>query len=185
MSSSLTRRIVFLNLAGLAVMLFGFLYLNQLRAGLIDAQVQALSTQGDVIAWAIATSATVENDVITLDPEKLLQLHAGQSTDSDEDDASSLAILHQPRAGRAPLAPRRHPTRTRARIYDRDGSLLLDTRTLMGASGILRADLPAATRGEAAFPGAALGLAHRLARQAGGAQHRGRGRASREGRRAR
>ena len=108
MSSSLTRRIVFLNLAGLAVMLFGFMYLNQLRAGLIDAQVQALSTQGDVIAWAIATSATVENDAITLDPDKLLQLHAGQSTDSEEDDAVLLAILHQSRAGGALAAPRRH-----------------------------------------------------------------------------
>src|SRR4051812_47688633 len=67
-SSSLTRRIVFLNLAGLAVMLFGFLYLNQLRAGLIDAQIQSLRTQGDVIALAIASTAAVENDVITLDP---------------------------------------------------------------------------------------------------------------------
>src|SRR6516165_10284440 len=67
-SSSLTRRIVFLNLAGLAVMLFGFLYLNQLRAGLIDAQIQSLRTQGDVIALAIASTAAVDSDVITIDP---------------------------------------------------------------------------------------------------------------------
>jgi two-component system, OmpR family, sensor histidine kinase ChvG len=142
MSSSLTRRIVFLNLAGLAVMLFGFMYLNQLRAGLIDAQVQALSTQGDVISWAIATSATVENDAITLDPDKLLQLHAGQSTDSEEDDASSLQFSINPEQV-APLL-RRVVTQfhTRARIYDRDGSLLLDTRTLVGLSGILHANLP-------------------------------------------
>ena len=142
MSSSLTRRIVFLNLAGLAVMLFGFMYLNQLRAGLIDAQVQALSTQGDVISWAIATSATVENDAITLDPDKLLQLHAGQSTDSEEDDASSLQFSINPEQV-APLL-RRVVTQfhTRARIFDRDGSLLLDTRTLVGLSGILHADLP-------------------------------------------
>jgi len=95
-SSSLTRRIVFLNLAGLAVMLFGFMYLNQLRAGLIDARVQSLFIQGEIIAGAIASSATVENDVITLDPDKLLQLHAGQSTDSDEDDASSLQFSINP-----------------------------------------------------------------------------------------
>ncbi len=142
MSSSLTRRIVFLNLAGLAVMLFGFMYLNQLRAGLIDAQVQALSTQGDVISWAIATSATVENDAITLDPDKLLQLHAGQSADSEEDDASSLQFSINPEQV-APLL-RRVVTQfhARARIYDRDGSLLLDTRTLVGLSGILHANLP-------------------------------------------
>ncbi|MBV8964252.1 MAG: stimulus-sensing domain-containing protein, partial [Hyphomicrobiales bacterium] len=112
------------------------------RAGLIDAQIQALSTQGDVISWAIATSATVENDAITLDPDKLLQLHAGQSTDSDEDDASSLQFSINPEQV-APLL-RRVVTQfhTRARIYDRDGSLLLDTRTLVGLSGILHADLP-------------------------------------------
>src|SRR3984957_7976711 len=120
-SSSLTRRIVFLNLAGLAVMLFGFMYLNQLRAGLIDARVQSLFTQGEIIAGAIASSATVENDVITLDPDKLLQLHAGQSTDSDEDDASSLQFSINPEQV-APLLRRVvAPTRTRARVYDRDG----------------------------------------------------------------
>jgi len=141
-SSSLTRRIVFLNLAGLAVMLFGFMYLNQLRAGLIDARVQSLFIQGEIIAGAIASSATVENDVITLDPDKLLQLHAGQSTDSDEDDASSLQFSINPEQV-APLLRRVvTPTRTRARIYDRDGTLLLDTRTLMGGSGILRSELP-------------------------------------------
>ncbi len=141
-SSSLTRRIVFLNLAGLAAMLFGFMYLNQLRAGLIDAQVQSLRTQGDVIALAIASTATDENDRITLDPDKLLQLRAGQSTDSEEDDASSLQFSINPEQV-APLLRRFFTqTRTRARLYDRDGSLLLDTRTLIGGSGILRSDLP-------------------------------------------
>jgi len=141
-SSSLTRRIVFLNLAGLAAMLFGFMYLNQLRAGLIDAQIQSLRTQGDVIALAIASTATVENDVITLDPDKLLQLRAGQSTEGEEDDASSLQFSINP-SQVAPLLRRFFTqTRTRARLYDRDGSLLLDTRTLIGGSGILRSDLP-------------------------------------------
>ena len=35
--SSLTRRIVFLNVAALAVLVLGILYLNQFRDGLIDA----------------------------------------------------------------------------------------------------------------------------------------------------
>lgn len=37
--SSLTRRIIVLNLAGLLVLVVGILYLNQWRAGLIDALV--------------------------------------------------------------------------------------------------------------------------------------------------
>ena len=59
-SSSLTRRIVVLNLAGLVALLVGFLYLNQFRQGLIQTQVQSLLTQGEIIAGAIAASATVE-----------------------------------------------------------------------------------------------------------------------------
>ncbi len=60
--SSLTRRIVILNLAGLIALLAGVLYLSQFRAGLIDARVQSLLTQGEIIAGAIAGSATVENE---------------------------------------------------------------------------------------------------------------------------
>jgi len=39
--SSLTRRILYLNLAALVVLLSGILYLNQFREGLIDARVEA------------------------------------------------------------------------------------------------------------------------------------------------
>jgi len=66
--SSLTRRIVFLNLTGLIVLLAGVLYLSQFRAGLIDARVQSLLVQSEIIAGAIAASATVETDSITIDP---------------------------------------------------------------------------------------------------------------------
>ena len=47
---SLTRRIVFLNLAGLVALVAGILYLNQFRAGLIDARAQSLLVQGEIIA---------------------------------------------------------------------------------------------------------------------------------------
>ncbi|MGR1681379.1 sensor N-terminal transmembrane domain-containing protein, partial [Salmonella enterica] len=77
--SSLTRRILFLNLAGLAVLLSGIMYLNQFRDGLIDARVESLMTQGEIIAAAIASEATVDTNSITVDPEKLLELQAGQS----------------------------------------------------------------------------------------------------------
>jgi hypothetical protein len=59
-SSSLTRRIVLLNLAGLLALVISILYLSQYRAGLIDARVQSLLVQGEIIASAIAASATVE-----------------------------------------------------------------------------------------------------------------------------
>ena len=76
---SLTRRIVVLNLVALAVLVTGILYLNQWRAGLIDARVQSLRVQGEIIAAAIAASATVDSDVIQVDPERLLQLKSGSA----------------------------------------------------------------------------------------------------------
>ena len=73
-SSSLTRRIVVLNLGGLVVLVVGFLLLNQFRADIIAARVQSLTTQADIIAAAVAASAAVDTDTITIDPDKLLQL---------------------------------------------------------------------------------------------------------------
>ena len=142
LSSSLTRRIVVLNLGGLVALLIGFLYFNQFRAGLIDARVQSLQTQGEIIAAAVAASATVETDAITIDPEKLLQLAPGQSMGAGDDAQPSIEFSINPeRVG--PLLRRLvSPTRTRARIYDRDGYLLLDSRSLTARSTILRFDLP-------------------------------------------
>jgi len=51
-SSSLVRRIVVLNLAGLVALLAGFLYINQFRQGLIEARVESLLTQGEIMASA-------------------------------------------------------------------------------------------------------------------------------------
>jgi two-component system sensor histidine kinase ChvG len=81
--SSLTRRILFLNLAALIVLVSGILYLNQFREGLIDARVESLLTQGEIIAGAVAASASVETNSITIDPEKLLELQAGQTISAD------------------------------------------------------------------------------------------------------
>ena len=103
-SSSLTRRIVVLNLAGLVALLVGFLYLNQFREGLIEARVQSLLTQGEIIAGAIAASATVETDAITIDPDKLLQLQAGESGAAQRRQ-SRARFLDQPGTGRAAAAP--------------------------------------------------------------------------------
>jgi len=138
-ASSLTRRIVVLNLGGLVALLVGFLYLNQFREGLIESRVQSLLTQGEIIAGAIAASATVETDAITIDPDKLLQLQAGESAGIAED---PLDFSINPEKV-APLLRRLvTPTKTRARIYDRDGLLTLDSRSLYSRGDVLRLDLP-------------------------------------------
>ncbi len=140
--SSLTRRILFLNLAALGVLVVGILYLNTFRDGLIDARVESLMTQGEIIAGAVASSATVETDSISIDPEKLLELQAGESLGPGSDQLDNLDFPINPERV-APLLKRLiSPTRTRARIYDRDANLLLDSRHLYSRGQILRYDLP-------------------------------------------
>jgi two-component system sensor histidine kinase ChvG len=147
-SSSLTRRIVVLNLGGLVALLLGFLYLNQFREGLIDARVQSLQTQAEIIAAAVAASATIDTDSITIDPEKLLQLAPGESYGLADDSTPSLEFSINPERVGPVLRRLASPTRTRARIYDRDGYLLLDSRSLTSRSNILRFDLPPVAQDE-------------------------------------
>ncbi|EKF41718.1 integral membrane sensor signal transduction histidine kinase [Nitratireductor indicus C115] len=143
--SSLTRRILFLNLAGLGVLVVGVLYLNEFREELISARVESLTTQGEIIAGAIASSAEVETDSILVDPDKLLELQAGQSLPPRSDQLESLEFPINPERV-APLLRRLIPqTRTRARIYDPDGNLLLDSQYL---GQVLRYDLPPVDQSE-------------------------------------
>jgi two-component system, OmpR family, sensor histidine kinase ChvG len=147
-ASPLARRIVLLNLGGLAALLIGFLYLNQFREGLIDARVQSLQVQGEIIAAAIAASATVETDSIAIDPEKLLQLAPGESYALADETAPSLEFSINPERIGPVLHRLASPTKTRARIYDRDGYLLLDSLSVTSRSNIMRYDLPPPARQE-------------------------------------
>jgi two-component system, OmpR family, sensor histidine kinase ChvG len=136
--SSLTRRIVSLNLAGLVALVASILYLSQFRAGLIDARAQSLLVQGEIIAGAIAASATVQTNAITIDPDRLLDLKLGDSY-GGSDDYSPLDFPINPERVAPVLRTLISPTKTRARIYDPNGILLLDSRNL---ENVLRFDLP-------------------------------------------
>ncbi|MCC5978274.1 MAG: sensor histidine kinase [Salinarimonas sp.] len=150
-SSSLTRRIIVLNLGGLVALLVGFLYLNQFREGLIEARVQSLMTQGEIIAGAIAASATVEIDTIKIDPDALLQMQLGETSGLGEDMFSPLEFSINPERV-APLLRRLiTPTGTRARVYDRDSMLILDSRALYTRGDVLRLELPPLDKPETAF----------------------------------
>jgi len=137
-SSSLTRRIVVLNVTGLVALSIGIIVLSQFRAGLIDARIQSLLVQGQIIGGAIASSATVETDSsITLDPDKLLNLHPGESYGPNEDALYGLDFPINPERVGPILRRLVSPTKTRARIYDRDGILLVDSRKLFGRGNSL------------------------------------------------
>ncbi len=137
--SSLTRRIIFLNVAGLVVMVIGILYLSQFRAGLIDARIQSLMIQGEIIANAVAASGTTDPDGATIDPQRLLELQLGETYDPSEAGAAGLDFpIHPVRVARI-LQGLVSPTNTRARIYERDGTFILDSLALYD---VLRFDLP-------------------------------------------
>ena len=141
--SSLTRRIVFLNVAGLLALSIGINFLSEFRAGLIDARVQSLLVQGQIIAGAIAASATVETDSsLTIDPDKLLELHPGESYGPSGEALYGIDFPINPERVAPVLRRLVSPTKTRARIYDRDGVLLVDSRNLFGRGDVLRFDLP-------------------------------------------
>lgn len=140
--SSLTRRIVVLNLIGLAILVSGILYLNQFRAGLIDAKVQSLQTQGEIIARAIAASAGVDTDEVPLDPEKLLEAEQGETGAANDALPNSLEFTIDPERAAPILRPLVKPTGSRARIYNRDGALILDSDTFYSRGEVLRYDLP-------------------------------------------
>jgi two-component system sensor histidine kinase ChvG len=136
--SSLTRRIVSLNLAGLLALVASILYLSQFRAGLIDARAQSLLVQAEIIAGAIAASATVETNTITIDPDRLQDLKPGETYNAP-DEYSGLDFPINPERVAPVLRRLISPTKTRARIFDPNGGLILDSRSL---DAVLRDNLP-------------------------------------------
>ncbi len=136
----LTSRIVLLNLLGLIILVTGILYFNQFRQGLIDARVQSLTTQAQIIAAAIAGSATVDTGSIVIDPDSL----ADSSDDAvaDADQLSSLDFPIDPETAGPILKRLLANTTVRARIIDKDGNLVVDSRFLYSRGDIIQSDLP-------------------------------------------
>ncbi len=143
--SSLTRRIVFLNVAGLLALVVGILYLSQFRAGLIDARVQSLVVQGEIIANAIAAAGTADSHNIFLDRERQLELQLGENFGISDEGVTGLEFSINPERVAPVLRRLISPTNTRARIYDNHGYLLLDSRNLYIPGEVLRLDLPPPT----------------------------------------
>ena len=140
--SSLTRRIVILNVAGLMALVVGILHLSQFRAGLIEARVQSLEVQGEIIANAVASAAAADSDYNFFDPDRPLELQPGETFGPTDDGMSGYQFSINPeRVGRV-LHRLITPTKTRARIYDRNGSLIIDSRDLFQPGEILRLELP-------------------------------------------
>ena len=109
--SSLGRRIMAINLFSVMFLAGGVLYLDQFRTGLIEARMQALTTNGRMIAGALGEAALREVALsgsvqrLTLDSRTIQRV------------LRRLAVV----------------TNTPARLFDRDGTLIADSRFLISA----------------------------------------------------
>ncbi|MGL1921408.1 MAG: sensor histidine kinase [Hyphomicrobiales bacterium] len=134
-------RIIAMNVLALAVLLSGILYLDQTKEGLIDAKLESLITQSVVIAGALSASAS-EDDFgeIDLNIDELLE-DTSDIDISDEDVYSTISVPIDPEAAAQILRHSLLKKKTRARIFDSDGVLLLDSRSLYAGGDILQSEL--------------------------------------------
>jgi two-component system, OmpR family, sensor histidine kinase ChvG len=104
--SPLTRRIIAVNVLPLALLALGFLYLGKFQASLVDQQVEALRTQGEIFAAALGEGAVLDSP----------------------DDGEVLI----PDLARGMMRKLVAPTHTPARLFDRDGKSIADSKVLAG-----------------------------------------------------
>jgi two-component system sensor histidine kinase ChvG len=114
--SPLTAKILGVNILALAMLGIGLLYVGRYEAGLIDAELQALQTQGEIFAAALGEGAVIDSFG---EGQRLIPELARQMT-------------------------RRlvEPTRTRVRLFDLEGKMVGDSRLLRGSGVVLIEELP-------------------------------------------
>jgi two-component system sensor histidine kinase ChvG len=110
--SPLTARILAVNVLALALLGLGLLYLGQYETSLIDTELLALKTQGEIFAAALGEGAVIDS---VGEGEQLI-----------------------PELGRQMMRRLVEPTRTRARLFDIGGHLVADSRVLRGPGGVVQ-----------------------------------------------
>lgn len=112
--SLLTLRILAVNVIALGILVGGLFYLDEFRQGLIRSQIEDLRTHAEVIAGAIAEAATTGPEAKRIERAEAMQI------------LTRLVV----------------PAESRARLFARDGRLLVDSRDLAVGAKIETADLP-------------------------------------------
>ncbi len=130
---SLARRIFVSNLLGLLILVGGILWLSKHNELLITAKRESLKIQGEIIAAAIAASPELHRDRLSFDPERLPEVEGPRLPYRNDSFASFELSLRNDHVG--PVLKKLIQTAqltTRARVYDRDGELVVDTDSLFG-----------------------------------------------------
>jgi len=110
-ASPITRRILLLNVMALAIPVVGLLYLPTYRDSLIQSELELLKTEGELFSGALAASGVV----------------------TDPDGSERL----QPDTSRQTIRRLVDVSKTRARLFLPNGTLIADSFLLSGPGGIL------------------------------------------------
>ncbi|HEY1707772.1 MAG TPA: stimulus-sensing domain-containing protein [Rhizomicrobium sp.] len=111
--SALTRRIILFNIIALSVLIVGVFIVQSSRIGLIDERIAGIKDQASIVAGTLA-----------------------EYTTNSEERAINVTLAE-------PLMRQLIvPTRLRARLYDANGNLLVDTRNLLARNSVQVSDLP-------------------------------------------
>lgn len=140
LSRSLLRRILAANLFGFLILLGGINYFSQYHSWLVDAKRDALKIQGEMISAAISSDVRVKNGNLQFNPitKSAKPVDADQSV--SDDPFSKLELSIRPEKVAPILRRLAQPTNTRARIYDLDGTLVVDSASLMMRGQLSRLD---------------------------------------------
>jgi len=138
----LTSRIIIINVAGLVVLVAGILYFNQTRKGLIAVREESLMTQAQIMAAAVASTAAADTDTFIINPDLFLEQQLGTKNPAGSGPYQDLEFPINPEQAGRVLRQLVTSTTTRARIFDRDGQMVVDSRHFYGRGEILRFDLP-------------------------------------------
>jgi two-component system sensor histidine kinase ChvG len=130
--NSITRRIIVINVIGVGVLVSGIFYLNQYRYKFMGNRVETLTTQAQIIAVAIAQTSKNNADAAT---------ESGKTADENKIVVPSglsnpeLSFRVDPEVVSPILRDLIAPTKTRARVFDTDGTLISDSRQLYRGNG--------------------------------------------------
>lgn len=145
LTGALLRRILLANSVGLFIVCVGILYTTQYNAGLIDGKRESLRVQGEMVAAAIAGDSRIEPGRLVIETESAAGKDQARSPRRDDGFAALELSIRPERV--APILRRLiQPTTRRARVYSLDGTLILDSATLLMRGQLSRGE-PAAPEG--------------------------------------
>ncbi len=137
--SPLTRRILAVNVVALGILGGGFLYLDEYRQNLIDAEIKALSVQAQMFAAALGEGAVVANNP------------SGQQLATEIADQILRRLVET--------------TGTRARLFQDNGNMVADSRLLMSPGNLVQIESLPAPGGDGGALPAVLDVYDRLMRR--------------------